>query len=172
MPKRNNRRSKNKMNVDRVGLISNKFIDVTTDKLFTTISVYKTQYKYQVDQLLPSILSTKTRLVRFRRFHLEFSSTEAGPGFTGESVGVQANAVDVVTGNLIPVTKMMILSETNPRSMSFTLPSEFSRWYLTNSTVYQLFIDVFNLQLSANQSLFSVKIQATVDLQIPEPTQI
>jgi len=172
MPRRNNKRKYNKLSMDRVGPASMPYIDVTTDKLVTISSVYKNVYGYTVKQLLPSLITAVPRLVRFRKFKLQFGPTEISSGSVQEPVGVQLGALDAVTNQILPVTQMMTLSEVNPRTMTFNLPAEFSRWYPSNSGVAQLYVFVFNINSTATISFISVRIDATVNVQIPEPTPI
>jgi len=172
MPKRNNRRNNNKMSVDRVGPASLPYIDVTTDKLSTVASIYVNTYQYAIKQLLPSLQGGIVRVVRFRRFKLQFGPSEITSGTIQEPVGVQLAALDVVTNQVLPVSSMQILSEVNPRTMTFTLPPEFSRWYQSNDTVLQLFVKVYNINQSSTVSNVSIRIEAMVNVQIPEPTAI
>jgi len=172
MPRRSNKRKQNKLSVDRVGPASMPYIDVTTDKLVTLPSTYKNIYGYTVKQLLPSLQTAVPRLVRFRRFKLQFGPTEISSGSVQEPVGVQLGALDAVTNQVLPVTQMMTLSEVNPRTMSFNLPAEFSRWYPSASSVAQLYLFVYNINSTATTSFISVRMEATVNVQIPEPTPI
>jgi len=172
MPKRNSKRNNNKMSVDRVGPASLPYMDVTTDKLTTVASTYSNTYAYAFKQLLPSLQAGVPRLVRFRKFKIQFGPSEISSGTIQEPVGVQLAALDVVTNQILPVTSMQTLSEVNPRTMSFTLPPEFSRWYETSSTVTPLYINVYNINGASVTSFFSVRIEAFANVQIPDPTPI
>lgn len=172
MPRRSNKRRQNKLSVDRVGPASLPYIDVVTDELVTIATTYKNVYGYTVKQLMPSLQVAVPRLIRFRKFKLQFGPTEISSGSVQEPVGVQLGALDAVTNQILPVTQMMTLSEVNPRTMSFNLPAEFSRWYPTDSGVVQLYVFVFNINKTATTSFLSVRIEATVNVQIPEPTKL
>lgn len=168
------KRSRNNNNkASRVGPASIKYIDIVTDKLASAANTYKVQYPYNIPQLLPSLQSQKPRLVRFRRFILNFSPTEpAVPNAGTTATMVQLEVIDPVTGNPVPCTKAMTLSETNPRSLSFSLGSEFSRWQLQTDGFKPLIVSVFNPIQGAPVNDFTVTIRSEIDLQMPEPTAV
>jgi hypothetical protein len=170
--KRRSRRNNNK--ASRVGPASLRYIDIVSDRISTTASTYKTQYPYQIKQLLPSLQNTsKKRLVRFRRFELSFSPLEsATPATENIPVSIQLEAIDPVTGNPVPCTRVMNLSETNPRSISFTIGTEFERWFYQDDPFKPLIISVYNMQSAAPVSNFTVVIRSEVDAQMSEPTPV
>jgi hypothetical protein len=170
--KRQNRKRNNNGAVARVGPPSVKYIDLVTDKASTVASTYKTQQAYQVKQLLPSLISTKQRLVRFRRFVVNFSSVEPDTGAIPASVGVMLESVDPVTGTMIPITRMIQLSEANPRTLSANLGSEFGRWFYTTDNFKVLIVSIYNIPEVSFVNDFTITIRAEVDLQIPEPTKV
>lgn len=151
-----------------------RYVDIVSDRLATTASTYKTQYAYQIKQLLPSLQNTsKKRLVRFRRFELLFSPLEsATPATENIPVGIQLEVLDPVTGNPVPCSRVINLSETNPRSISCSIGSEFERWFFQDDPFKPLLISVFNLQSAAPVSNFTVVIRSEVDAQMPEPTPV
>jgi hypothetical protein len=79
---------------------------------------------------------------------VRFSPTEAALGML-EQMSVQLAVYDQVTGNILPMTNLTPLSETNPRSLSFRVPNEFSRWFQTTDTNALWSVVVYNPTLSA-----------------------
>lgn len=162
----------NNQKASRVGPAAIKYIDIVTDKLATTASTYRTDYYYNVKQLLPTLQAAKSRFARFKRFVMNFSPTEAQLGTSLQQVGVQLEALDVTTGYFIPVTKMLTLSETNPRTLSFNLGTEFARWFRSDDSSKIILIAVYNIASVPTVTDFTVTVRSEVDLQLPEPSAV
>jgi hypothetical protein len=81
-------------------------------------------------------------------------------------------SVDPVTGTMIPITRMIQLSEANPRTLSANLGSEFGRWFYTTDNFKVLIVSIYNIPEVPFVNDFTITIRAEVDLQIPEPTKV
>jgi hypothetical protein len=103
---------------------------------------------------------------------MNFSPTEAQLGTSLQQVGVQLEALDVTTGYFIPVTKMLTLSETNPRTLSFNLGTEFARWFRSDDSSKIILIAVYNIASVPTVTDFTVTVRSEVDLQLPEPSAV
>lgn len=162
--KRNNRR--------RAGIRSQRFIDIVSDKLATSASTYQSIFYYNNKQLLPSLDAADHRLVRMRQIKVVFSPTEAPLGITLQQVGVQLAVIDPVTSEIVPFTKVMTLSETNPRSLSINIPEDFGRWWFSDDSNKRLVVNVFNIASVANPTDFTVTIESHYDIALPNPVPV
>lgn len=164
--------NKRSVRKDRVGISSFRYLDLVTDKLATAASTYVNYTFYTMQNLFPSLQSANPRLARLRRVKIEFSPTEAALGVTDQQVAVQVSMLDLVTGNFVPVTVSRILSEVNSRTLSFTVPSEFSRWLNTTDAQKIIRIEVVNIASVATITNFTCKMTSELDLQYPVPTPV
>lgn len=162
--RRNNKR--------RAGIRSQRFIDIVSDKLATNASTYQTTYFYNNKQLLPSLDAADHRLVKMRQIKVVFSSTEAALGITLQQVGVQLAVIDPVTSEIVPFTKVMTLSETNPRSLSINIPEDFGRWWFSDDSNKRLVVNVFNIASVATPTDFTVTIESHYDIALPNPVPV
>jgi hypothetical protein len=97
---------------------------------------------------------------------VRFSPTEAALGML-EQMSVQLAVYDQVTGNVLPMTNLTPLSETNPRSLSFRVPNEFSRWFQTTDPNALWSVVVYNPTLSAVTTSVA-QVTAHFDLSLNE----
>lgn len=161
-----------KNNKRRAGIRSQRFIDIVSDKLATSASSYQSIFFYNNKQLLPSLDAADHRLVRMRQIKVVFSPTEASLGITLQQVGVQLAVIDPVTSETVPFTKMMTLSETNPRSLSINIPEDFGRWWFSDDGTKRLVVNVFNIASVSNATDFTVTIESHYDIALPNPVPV
>jgi ABC-type spermidine/putrescine transport system permease subunit II len=84
-------------------------------------------------------------------------------------MSVQLAVYDQVTGNVIPMTNVIPLSETNPRTLSMSVPAEFSRWYQTVDNSAALWsIVIYNPTSVATVTTSVATITSDFDLSLNE----
>jgi hypothetical protein len=159
--------SKRGANSRSTDLPSQTFQSVVTREVQTIAGNYQNASIFSTVQCLPDFHSSTTvRMARLRRVTVRFSPTEAALGML-EQMSVQLAVYDQVTGNILPMTNLTPLSETNPRSLSFRVPNEFSRWFQTTDTNPLWSVVVYNPTLSAVTTSVA-QVTAHFDLSLNE----
>jgi hypothetical protein len=161
-------KSKRNVNMRSTDLPSQTFQSTVTREIQTVASTYQNASIFSTVQGLPDFASSTTvRMARFRRVVVKFSPTEAALG-TLEQMNVQLAVYDPVTGNILPMTRLSPLSETNPRSLSFSLPNEFSRWFYTTDSGPLWSIVVYNPTLASTVTTTVATCTLHFDLSLNE----
>jgi len=160
--------SKRGANSRSTDLPSQTFQSVVTREVQTVASTYQNASVFSTVQCLPDFHSSTTvRMARLRRVNVRFSPTEAALGSL-EQMSVQLAVYDPVTGNVLPMTNLTPLSETNPRSLSFGVPNEFARWYQTVDTNPLWSVVVYNPTTATTVTTSVAQVTAHFDLSLNE----
>lgn len=150
-------------------LPSQSFQCTVSREVQTVASTYQNASIFDTKQGLPDFASSSiVRMARLRRVRVKFSPTEAALGSL-EQMSVQLAVYDQVTGNVIPMTNVIPLSETNPRTLSMSVPAEFSRWYQTVDNSAALWsIVIYNPTSVATVTTSVATITSDFDLSLNE----
>jgi hypothetical protein len=171
MPSKHKSAKSNSRRSHTRGPPTQRFQDIVSRELTTLTTTYQNSSTFSTSTLLPSLnVTTHKRTVRIRRINCQFGPTEITS--PGTQTAVQLAAVDLATQVVVPMTRMMTLSEVNPRSLSFSLPAQFSRWLLSNDDTTLFQITIFNISSSATVVPFSVRITSSVDMAPADPTPV
>jgi hypothetical protein len=141
------------------------FRDQITRELSTASTVYMTSSDFTTLQLFPS-LNSSGRVIRTRSARIQYGplpEIAASP-----PTALQIAAVDPVTGAVVPLTRLLIVSETNPRTTAVRLPAEFARWLQDQDAEIVIWrVLVFNLTSSATVVTFPIRLEVAGDLSEP-----
>jgi hypothetical protein len=166
MPKRTNKPFHYKQNRRRRQNRNNTSYNSTLTRTLTTAaSTYSSPSSFTFQQLTPDLQSTASpRFVTLRRVALEFSATNTLITGVSEQVGIQVNVIDQTTGHAIPMnSRLLILSETNPRRMSIRVPSKFAHPQSSQSTNVAFELIIVNMDVAA-VTAFDVRLTPTFTL--------
>lgn len=155
MPSKSKKRSVRRGRTANSQGLPNHFISTQTQFPIKTTSPPYAPISFQLNQLCPELTSgtISSRLLKLSMFTIRFYPVPLGSGEVPILVSVQIGQYDLATNIAVPMTKIIPLSTTNSRTLSYRATG--SRWVNSSSDQSIILASLSITSTSPNTTIYA-----------------